>query len=206
MTKELGLKSYKRIRTSRRDETVRQKGKTRCTNLDKFSKEKVKKIGFTDEKNFPSEIAHNRQNGRVYDKRKRDIHVKRLYHESSQFTKKFMVFGGVCWRGKTRIHFIDTEKTKVNSENFLKLLDRDLLPDFHQFYPENDFVFQQKSAPSRASPATQQHLEEVTPSFITKDEWPPQNPDCNPMDCSVWSSLSEKVYEGRTGKNSLRMK
>ncbi|XP_064608664.1 amine oxidase [flavin-containing] B-like [Liolophura sinensis] len=65
---------------------------------------------------------------------------------------------------------------------------------------KNDCVFQQDSVPSHASRATQQHLEEVTPQFITKEEWPRQSPDCNPMGYSVWNSLSEKVYEGRTEK------
>ena len=201
ITKELGLKSFKRIRTSRRDDKVRQKRKTRCRYLDdKFSREEVKKICFTDEKDFLFDIARNRQNDRVYGKQKRDIHVKRLYHESSRFTKKLMVSAGVCWRGKTRIHFIDTKKTKVNSENYIKLINDSLLPDFRRLYPENDFVFQQDSAPSHASRVTQQHLQDVTPSFITKDEWPPQSPDCNPLDYSIWNSLSEKVYEGRKEK------
>ena len=36
--------------------------------------------------------------------------------------------------------------------------------------------------------------------FIKKDEWPPQSPDLNPMDYSVWDSLNEKVYGKRTEK------
>ena len=35
-------------------------------------------------------------------------------------------------------------------------------------------------------------------NYIKKDEWPLQSPDCNPMDHSVWDSLSAKVYSGRT--------
>ena len=44
ITKELNLKAYKRIRVSRRDETVKQKRKTRSTNLDKrFTKKDVER-------------------------------------------------------------------------------------------------------------------------------------------------------------------
>ena len=51
ITKELNLKAYKRIRVSRRDETVKQKGKTRSKNLDKrFTKKDVERMIFTDEK------------------------------------------------------------------------------------------------------------------------------------------------------------
>jgi hypothetical protein len=47
---------------------------------------------------------------------------------------------------------------------------------------------------------TQEYLREETPEFIKEDEWPPQSPDLNPMDYTMWDSLSEKVYAGRTEK------
>ena len=115
----LSLRLTKRIRVSRRDEKVRSKRKTRCPLLlNRFTAEKVKNIIFPDEKDFTLEVARNRQNDRVYGKRKRDIAPNRLYHETSRFTKKVMVSAGVSWKGKTRIHFIDTERTKVNSESY----------------------------------------------------------------------------------------
>ena len=46
-------------------------------------------------------------------------------------------------------------------------------------------------------PCTQNYLEGSTTSFIKKNQWPLQSPDCNPMECSLWVSLSEKVYSGR---------
>lgn len=201
MAKSRDLQPFKRIHVSRRDQKVRGKRKTRCRNLnDRYSVADVKKIIFTDEKDFTLEIAKNRQNDRVYGKRKRDIHPSRLYHESSRFSKKIMVSAGVSWKGKTNIHFIDTDRVKVNSENYMKLLDDNLLPDCRRLYPGNDYVFQQDGAPSHTSRVTQAYLEDATPEFIKKDEWPPQSPDCNPMDYAIWDSLKEKVYEGRRDK------
>ena len=53
---------------------MRSKRKTRCRLLlNRFTAEKVKNIIFTDEKDFTLEVAWNRQNDRVYGKRKRDI-------------------------------------------------------------------------------------------------------------------------------------
>ena len=144
---KLKLMAYKRIRVSRRDEKVRSKRKTRCRLLlNRFTAEKVKNIIFTDEKDFTLEVARNRQNYRVYGKRKRDIAPNRLYHEMSRFTKKVMVSAGVSWKGKTRIHFIDT---KVNSESYKNLLEIGLLPDCRRLYPNGDWVFQQDGAPAR---------------------------------------------------------
>ena len=67
-------------------------------------------------------------------------------------------------------------------------------------YPQNNFIYQQDGAPSHTSKASQQFLKNATPEFIKKDEWPPQSPDVNPMDYSIWDSLTEKVYKGRSDK------
>ena len=201
MTKDLGLKAYKRIRVSRRDGKVRQKRKTRCRNMhDKYSARDVKRMVFTDEKDFSYEVARNRQNDRVYGKKKSEIPQARLYHETSRFTKKVMVSAGVSWNGRTNIHFIDTNKVKVNSESYIQLLEEGLLPDCRRLYPNEDFIFQQDGAPSHTSRVTQAYLDQNTPEYIKKDEWPPQSPDCNPMDYAIWDALSEKVYSGRTEK------
>ena len=36
-----------------------------------------------------------------------------------------------------------------------------------------------------------------TPEFISPLLWPPNSPDLNPVDYSVWSILQEKVYKTR---------
>jgi transposase len=199
MVKNLGLKAFKRIRVSRRTANVREKRKTRCQQLlARFSSEaRMKKIIFTDEKDFTFEVARNRQNDRVYGRKKKQVASNRLYHESSRFTRKLMVSAGVSWSGKTSIHFIDTEPVKVNSLRYIELLDDGLLPDSRRLYPRGDFVFQQDGAPSHTSNASQAFLRANTPDYIDKLCWPPQSPDCNPMDYYVWNALQEKVYEGR---------
>ena len=163
---------------SRRDETVKQRQKTQSMNLDKkFTKKDVERMIFTDEKDFTIKVIRNRQNDVVYGHKKKEIPVGRLYHETSRFSKKVMVSAGVSMRGETRIHFIDTSKTKVNSECYNKLLDDNLLPDCCTLYSDDDFIFQQDGAPSHTSRITQEHLDANTPEFIGKDDWPPQSPD-----------------------------
>ena len=103
-------------------------------------------------------------------------------------------------KDKTRIHFIDTERTKVNSESYKNLLEIGLLPDCRRLYPNADWVFQQDGAPAHTSKTTQEYLDGATPDFIRKDEWPLLSPDCNPMDYAVWDSLSQKVYAGKQDK------
>ena len=55
-------------------------------------------------------------------------------------------------------------------------------------------MFEQDKVPSHTNRVTQAYLEEATPEFIMKNEWPPQSPDRNPMDYEIWNSLKEKVY------------
>ena len=39
--------------------------------------------------------------------------------------------------------------------------------------------------------------EKETPEFIPPQLWPPNSPDLNPVDYSVWRLLQEKVYKTR---------
>ena len=103
-----------------------------------------------------------------------------------------MVSTEVSMRGKTRIYFIDTSKTKVNSECYIKLLDDNLLPDCRTLYPDNDFILQQDGALSHTGRITQEHLDANMPEFIGKDHWPPKSPDLNPKDYHVWDSHCQR--------------
>ena len=44
------------------------------------------------------------------------------------------------------------------------------------------------------------HLKECMPVFNKKHEWPPQNPDCNPMDYAIWDFFMADVYRDRAEK------
>lgn len=198
IAKRLKLKAFRRLKVSCRDTNVRKKRKIRCRKLyQRFNKDDVKRIVFTDEKDFTVEIAKNHQNDRVYGRNKSAINPNRLYRETSRFSKKVMVSAGISWRGKTRIHIVES---KLNTVEYIKLLDDGLIPDCFNLYPEHDFVLQQDGATCHTSNATQNHLQESVPAFIKKDEWPPQSPDCNPMDYCIWDILSRKVYNNRMEK------
>jgi len=48
-------------------------------------------------------------------------------------------------------------------------------------------------------------LHRETPQFISPLLWPPNSPDLNPVDYSVWSILQEKVYKtGITDVDDLK--
>ena len=97
-------------------------------------------------------------------------------------------------RGKTDVIFIEPQKTKINREYYVGLLRDKLIPKCRKLYPEDNYTLQQDSAPSHRCRLAQQFIQTTTPHFIGSDDWPPNSPDLNPLDYSVWNTLKELVY------------
>jgi hypothetical protein len=55
-----------------------------------------------------------------------------------------------------------------------------------------DYVYQQDGAPSHTAASTQNYLTRNCNDFISKDEWPPNSPDLNPMDYGIWAAMQQK--------------
>ena len=70
---------------------------------------------------------------------------------------------------------------------------QDLLPNIREI--TEYFIFQQDGAPAHRARDTVRILETETPDFIRPTLWPPNNPDLNPVDYSIWSIMQEKVYK-----------
>ncbi|CAF2182362.1 unnamed protein product [Rotaria magnacalcarata] len=57
----------------------------------------------------------------------------------------------------------------------------------------NDWIFQQDGAKPHQHYLTQQWCRNNFPSFIDKDCWPPNSPDLNPLDYSIWDELANAI-------------
>jgi len=71
-----------------------------------------------------------------------------------------------------------------------------LLPAMRHISGET-FIFQQDSAPAHRARETIELLSRMTPDFIGPEMWPPNSPDLNPVDYSIWSIVKERVYQQR---------
>jgi len=58
-------------------------------------------------------------------------------------------------------------------------------------------VFQQDGAPAHRAHDTVAFLDRESHDFIPPTLWPPNSPDLNPVDYSIWSVLQENVYHSR---------
>ena len=85
------------------------------------------------------------------------------------------------------------EKEKINAEYYVNNLLPGLIGDCQVLAPNNNFIFQQDGAPAHTSRLAQEWLQENSPYFITKDEWPPNSPDLNPLDFHVWGAMMRNI-------------
>jgi len=187
--KDLGLRCFKRTPAQVLTAATKQKRLERSKALlTRLSVARSKKVFFTDEKAFYIQHPVNTQNNRVWGAgRKTDVSTERLLVQRAKFSQHVMVSAGVCWGGKGRLHFVP-DKTKINAGYYKQ----DLLPlllEDSQHLLQQDFVFQQDGAPAHTAKQTQEWLAANTADFISKDEWPPNSPDLNPLDYCVWGMM-----------------
>ena len=82
---------------------------------------------------------------------------------------------------------------KFDRYAYMEMLEDHLIPWAREHFDDSDWCFQQDSAPGHKANETQEWLSEECPDFISRDKWPSNSPDLNPMDYSVWSILEEKA-------------
>ena len=56
-------------------------------------------------------------------------------------------------------------------------------------------IFYQDKAPCHAAKTVQAHLAAIFPRFIPNDRMPPNSPDLNPLDYSIWSLLKQRLIK-----------
>jgi len=197
--RELGLNAFRRVPAQILTDATRQKRLERAQSLLRRLKVRdCKRIFFTDEKNFYLNPPVTQQNNRVWAAgRKSDVDVSRLIVEREKFAPHVMVSAGVCFNGKGRLHFVD-EKAKVNADYYLKNLIPKLIDDSVKLMPAG-FIFQQDGAPAHTARVTQDWLVANCDDFISKNEWPPNSPDLNPLDYHIWGAMLE-AYQKLTPK------
>jgi transposase len=118
--------------------------------------------------------------------------VRNIFKELGMKSRKMVA--------KTPLIFIQSG-VKVKGENYREMLKSKVFPWANDHFGHRFWTFQQDGAPSHKAVDTQQLIEENCPDFISVDispkqpigEWPPNSPDLNVMDYSIWSILESKA-------------
>jgi len=124
-----------------------------------------------------------------------NVHHSREHMHSNDYAtaQSLMVSVTVSSLGVTQLHFLEP-RVKVNGDYYrntvlLNMLLLDIRSVFGDYY-----VFQQDGAPAHRSRDTVIMLQRETPEFIPPEMWPPNSPDLNPVDYSIWGMLQDRVY------------
>ena len=87
---------------------------------------------------------------------------------------------------------------RLTGANYREIMATKVLPWIRKIVKDDDYryVFQQDGAPAHTSKVVQDWMSSNM-TFWPKDFWPPQSPDFNPLDYSVWSHIDSKAFKDR---------
>src|ERR1043165_712555 len=101
-----------------------------------------------------------------------------------------VLFEGAYFRCRPSLWYLDGRK---NERSYYRdnLLAQKLLPDIRRISQSEFFVSQQDGAPAHRARDTVSFLERETLDFMPPTLWPPNSPDLNPVDYSIWCAAGE---------------
>lgn len=173
--------------------------KSRCKELLKRfpTPARASSILFTDECLFTVEQFVNHQNDRVLAGSLQEASQKGRIASRTAHPQAIMAFGAVTGDGKMPLVFID-QGVKVKSQNYLDdVLKKEVLPWANSHFKGQQWTYQQDSAPAHKARIVQAWCQTNFPGFISSSEWPPNSPDLNPLDYSIWSIMKTKACSTR---------
>jgi inhibitor of nuclear factor kappa-B kinase subunit alpha len=148
------------------------------------------RIVFRDKKLFMVEQAHNPQNDRSWST---EAPGPSSGIEHCQNPQAVMVWGGICTSSKTPLVIIN-KGLKINEEYYQsKILEAVVLSWAQQHFGNQQWTFQQDSAPAHKAKTTQEWCRAHFPDFISSAEWPPYSPHLSHVDYSICSILEARA-------------
>lgn len=191
---DLDLTSYRMKRPQAISDAGRHRRADRCRLLLNRLKgpDAGKVIIFSDEKFWTVEKAFNRQNDRFLAPSGDSSSVSEEHRvmPRQQHAKGAMFLGVVASDGRIAPPIWVPAGVKVDSAEYVRMLQLHVIPWIRANYKPGTFVFQQDGAPAHTAAATQAFLRgALGADFWSSDAWPPSSPDCSPLDYSVWNNV-----------------
>lgn len=188
LKKDLGCKAYKKTIKPLLTDDHKMKRKQFVNWIrTNFRKEDTMRILFSDEKMFDIDGIYNAQNDRICAVDRVEADKKGGTKQMRKFAQKVMVWLGVCSNGVSPLVIFD--KGTVNHEIYIQKVLPVALKYGNQVFGDN-WTFQQDGATPHTHNLTQQWCQENFHSFIDKEHWPPNSPDLNPLDYSIWDEFA----------------
>jgi inhibitor of nuclear factor kappa-B kinase subunit alpha len=170
----VGFKPYKLQKAHGLSAAQKEKRRIRCRRLLRRSgNDWVNSIIFSDEKIFTVEEKLNKQNDRIYAASIEDIPEEMRTVPRFQSPSSFMVWAAVSAQGKFPLVFVE-RGVKVNGNYYQReILQKIVKPAGKRIFKNQQWTFQQDSAPAHSAKINQTWCEVNLPDFINSSEWPP---------------------------------
>lgn len=195
--RKLGFKSRIRQRRPLLDERMRGlrlvRSRVLLNNLKSAPSGRI--IFFSDEKTFTVSEAYNRRNDRylakVNDAGDLSVGPSIRYATSTKKPASAMLLGAVASTGEVSPPIWFDGGFRLTGADYVETLRETLVPWMRQVARKHrtTFVWQQDGAPAHTSRAAKDFLRSKVP-FWDKEMWPPNSPDLNPLDFSIWNHIS----------------
>ena len=145
------------------------------------SRNKWRTTLFTDEKLFGDPLdGKKRPRGRWVPKGSTPcVHTR-------QKAFKLMVWGGISWKGKTKLHFVEG---KLNQWSYSDLCRTVYVPEGRKLFGRNGWTFMQDNATPHVALHTRRSLSKMVSVL---PNWPAQSPDLNPIE-NVWCWMESEL-------------
>ena len=100
---------------------------------------------------------------------------------------KVMIWACFSYHGPGRAHVIEGS---MNTESYISdVITRRVLPQMSETFPDGGGVFQQDNAPCHVSKRTKEFFRNHNVALL---DWPPQSPDCSPIE-NLWALVKRKL-------------
>lgn len=188
---DFGFFAYKKRKepalTPQQKLTRKQFSKWTSRNL---TQDERQRVVFSDEKYFDIDGVYNSNNDRVWAVSREEADKKGGAVRKNKFPQKVMIWMAACSTGETKL-FVVKEKSLEHTLYIQKCLPLAKKLGNKEF--RNKWWFQQDGAPAHRHSSTQQWCSRNMPNFFSKDRWPANSPDLNPLDYGLWVELGRNV-------------
>jgi len=148
---------------------------------------------FSDEKIFTVDAKINRRNDRWLAHDPEDVPIV----SRTKFPANVHVLSVVSSEGDVMPPHFFNKGENVTKEVYLRVLTNVVKPWMETVSSGKPYVFQQDGAPAHTSHLVQNWLSDNVDMFWSKEFWPPDSPDLNPLDFYVWSVVERVTNKSR---------
>lgn len=157
---------------------------------------------FTDEKIFTTNGFFNPKNNVIWAESRSKANEEDGTHELEKHPISEMVALGATWNSLTKPYFY-TGAEKLNKVSYCDLL-KFYKKEGDRLFKSDNWNFQQDGASCHTSIKSQELCQNTFYFFIDKKHWPPNSPELNPLDYSIWNQISSNMdYKKINNQSSL---